>query len=202
MLQLGRRFRATPHRNGTASSSGSYVRQLGRPFMVIAGDGLARVTDLGFQHRGRARATEDKGNRSCIGDRVWILRDGPASRGASASKASKPDTEYHGVRDGVARSRHYCASRRKPWHGPVVLREAPKASTPCNSVPYFVSGLLTLHSTRQASGLTKRQMRLPWEDARPEWPKSAVFAGRLDTLSLADRVRASAIATMAPPLPA
>ena len=148
MLQLGRRFRATPHRNGTASSSGSYVRQLGRPFMVIAGDGLARVTDLGFQHRGRARATEDKGNRSCIGDRVWILPDGPASRGTSASKASKPDTEFHGVRHGVPRSRHYCASRRKPWHGPsssarsaksfysvqlrALLRETPcRACLPC-----------------------------------------------------------------------
>jgi hypothetical protein len=87
-------------------------------------------------------------NRSCIGDRVWILPDWPRPCRTSANTASRPDTEFHGVRYGVPRSRHYRASRRKPWHGPsgsarsaksFLLRGTPSL-TPCNSV----SGLLAL----------------------------------------------------------
>ena len=51
-------------------------------------------------------------NRSCIGDRVWILPDWPRPCRTSANTASRPDTEFHGVRYGVPRSRHYRASRR------------------------------------------------------------------------------------------
>jgi hypothetical protein len=32
-------------------------------------------------------------NGSCIGDRVWILPDGPAARRTSAASLSQPDTE-------------------------------------------------------------------------------------------------------------
>src|SRR5580704_19183883 len=79
-----------------------------------------------------------RGNRSCVGDGVWILPDGRAPRRTSRSKASKPDTEFHGVRPGAPRSRYCRASRRSHGTVLVVLREAPKASTPWNSGPYSV----------------------------------------------------------------
>jgi hypothetical protein len=40
------------------------------------------------------------------------------SGGVAGTSASKPDTEFRRGRYGVPRSRHYCASRRKPRHGP------------------------------------------------------------------------------------
>ena len=57
------------------------------------------------------------------------LPDRPASRGTSTSKASQPDTEFHGVGIIALRAENHSTI-------PVALREAPKASTPCNSVPY------------------------------------------------------------------
>jgi hypothetical protein len=65
-----------------------------------------------------------QGYRRCIRDRVWILPDGPAPRGTSESKASKPDTECHGVRDGVARSRSFWRFARNYWDCHGFLREA------------------------------------------------------------------------------
>jgi hypothetical protein len=83
--------------------------------------------------------TSRRGNRSCTGDRIWILSDGPASWGTPANKASKSDTECHGVRDGVARCRSFCASRRITGTVPWLSARSAIMPTPCNSVPYSVT---------------------------------------------------------------
>jgi hypothetical protein len=77
-----------------------------------------------------------QGYRRCIRDRVWILPDGPAPRGTSESKASKPDTECHGVRDGVARSRSFWRFAQNYWDRAMVFCAKRDMPTPCNSVPY------------------------------------------------------------------
>jgi hypothetical protein len=105
-------------------------------------------------------------NRSCIGDRVWILPDWPRPCRTSANTASRPDTEFHGVRYGVPRSRHYRASRRNhstaQWfcakRQKLLLRVTPcfmlLRETPCRAcLPYTQTGTLAA---------SKRQMRLPW----------------------------------------
>ena len=56
-----------------------------------------------------------------------------ARRGSAAphvSKASKSDTEFHGGRHGVPRSRHYCAARRKPLHGASSSARSAKCDCP------------------------------------------------------------------------
>ena len=58
-------------------------------------------------------------------------------------------------------------------HGtaPVVLREAPKASTPWNSGPYSVnsvSGLLALHPIRHARSFTKPNAIAPLQEGEGE----------------------------------
>ena len=59
-----------------------------------------------------------RGDRSCIGDRVCIRPEGPAPRRTSASK---PDTEFHGVRYGVTRSRSFWRFAQNYWHRAVVF---------------------------------------------------------------------------------
>jgi hypothetical protein len=107
------------------------------------------------------------------------LPDRPASRGTSTSKASQPDTEFHGVGIIALRAENHSTI-------PVALREAPKASTPCNSVPYSVKlcvGLACLALNPGARSLTTRQMRLPWM-GRTNWRATAV---RRKLLEIVDR---------------
>ena len=50
-------------------------------------------------------------------------------------KASNPDTEFHGVRDGVARSRSFWRFAQNYWDHAVVFCAKRNMPTPCNSVP-------------------------------------------------------------------
>jgi hypothetical protein len=148
----------------------------------------------GARGRGRSQvalppAPKPRGNRSCIVDPVWILSDGPAR-----NAASKSDTEFHGVRHGVPRSRSYALYAESHGTVPVALREAPKPSTPWNSVPYSVKLRVGLTDLPRLAPNPTRSRRLPCPmreggggSRHPRLP-SAGFESLLSRASEADGV--------------
>jgi hypothetical protein len=103
-LDLSRKFRGESggripvhgHRDGTRPGSGPAMTSNRTSLLAAAGIAASNVARIRTQC-----------NRSCIGDRVWILPDGPAPRRTSASKARPTRSS--------PRSRRFA---QKPQRGP------------------------------------------------------------------------------------